>query len=295
MTRDIKLAYFKVHFAVLLFGFTGILGSLIHLNAEVLVMWRALISAAFILIILQWDKSYHPWQWSKAIRFLGIGIIVALHWWCFYGSIKLANSSVAMICLATIPFFTALFDSLISKQKLHRLDLYFAVLVLPGVFFIVNDLNQIFFWGFVVGILASVFSGLFSALNKKFIHEARPMEITFYELCTVFIVMGTVSLIQACFSPKSNFIPSTLDWGYLLILSIVCTVIAYVLSLSAMKHLSAFTTMFAYNMEPVYGILISVLILQEHKNLEKSFFIGTFWILSVVFIHSFIAFRKTGS
>ncbi|WP_199093684.1 DMT family transporter, partial [Bosea sp. ASV33] len=126
-------ARWQIHFCVLLWGFTAILGKLITLPALPLVWWRMLMVTAALLLIP------HVWRGLKAMparlrwAYAGIGVLVSLHWLTFYAAIKLANASVGATCIALGPVFLSLVEPWIAKRKFDPRELLIGVAVVPGV------------------------------------------------------------------------------------------------------------------------------------------------------------------
>lgn len=292
--KERQKAIIHLHLAVFLFGFTGILGKLILLPALVLVWWRALLSC-----IMMWPSfvkagGINSLSRRKIFTFLGIGGIVGIHWICFYGSIKLSNSSIAMICLAFIPVFTAFFESLIRKRPLNRLDVLTGLMTIPAMWLIVQHIDLSYRPGLLVGILAALFSALFASLNKKYILGASPMQISWIELFAVWLLLSLLLPVVYWSQPEWKFFPSGQDWFYLLLLSYFCTLVAYVLTLKSLHYLSAFSAMLAFNLEPVYGIILAIIVLNEHKEFNAYFYLGVFMLLSAVFVHPLLQKKLAG-
>ena len=187
-----KKSYFYVHFAVFLFGFTGILGQLIELPAITLVWWRALLTWLLLIPYMLYNGAFRQFNKGNFIIFGRIGILVALHWICFYGSIKLANASVAMICLATIPVLTAFFEAWTSRKAIMWKDALIGLLTIPGILMINQSIPDNFRLGFFVGLLAAALSALFASYNKKHITKADPILITWIELLSVWLFISFI-------------------------------------------------------------------------------------------------------
>jgi len=283
-------AYLELHIAVLLFGFTAILGDLISLPAVSIVWWRVLITSFSILFLINVRKIFRELPREKILKFMGIGILVALHWVCFYGSIKLANASVALICMATTSLFTSLLEPLLLRQKLKWYEVLLGMLIIPGMILIVNSLESGMLLGFWVGLASAFLAALFAILNKKMVTNARPLAITFLELGSAWLFLSLVFPIYYFTNPEevSLLPPTVLDWLYLVVLSLLCTTLAYTLSIRALHHISAFASTLTINLEPVYGIFLAWILLQEHKELNGSFYIGVAIILVSVFSYPYL-------
>ena len=294
MSNTTGRAYLELHLAVFLFGFTAILGDLIQLPALVLVWWRVLITCGFTAL---WRPRI--WAEIRALaprlrwRLLGIGQLVMLHWLTFYGAIKLANASVALICLGTTAFQAALLEPLILKRRISPLELGLGLLIVPAMALIANTLPGEFSLGFWMGLASAFFSTLFSVFNKQLANEVEPQQITFVELgggaLSLSLGIGLFSLYQ----PLNIWPPNWSDWGYLLLLAILCTNVAYTLAVGSLRQLSAFAANLSINLEPVYGIALAWLLLGESEQLNSSFYLGGSIIIAAVFSYAFLRHRQT--
>jgi drug/metabolite transporter (DMT)-like permease len=277
-------AYAALHICVLIWGFTAILGKLISVQALSLVWWRTAICVVALGIFIP-KRQLRAVSWPQVWRLLGIGAIVGLHWLCFYGAIKLANASVAVVAMATATFFAAFAEPLLLKQPFKWYELLLGVLILPGMWLIVGDLNANMQVGLAVGVLAALLAAVFTALNKLELNRGPvpPLAMSLIELTGGCLVMSVVTAIMqpdmAAFWPKSS------DWTWLLTLSLVCTLLPYYLTLRAMRHISAFATNLTINLEPVYGVILAGVLFREDLELTPGFYVGMGIVLSAVFGH----------
>ena len=278
-----RRAYLELHLAVVLYGFTAILGKLISISAVSIVWWRVFFASISFLFILNVGKLVKKLPRQVIIRFMLIGIIVGLHWITFYGSIKLSNASVSLICLATTSFFTSLIEPIIVKRKFNWLELALGIVILPGMYFIVNGIDVSYYQGVIVGLASALFASLFSILNKKYIDDAQPTELAGIQLFGVFVFISVCAPILFFFNPEIDWMPSMSDVFYLVILALLCTTFAYILSMRSLRHLSAFASNLVINLEPVYGILLAAAILAEYNELSSNFYIGVGIICFAVF------------
>lgn len=282
-------AYLELHIAVFLFGFTAILGDLIQLPAIVLVWWRVLITSFSLLFLIKMGRRLRGIGRKRIMQYMGIGVFVAIHWICFYGAIKLANASIALICMATTSFFTSLIEPFVMKQRLRWYELLIGLLIIPGIALIANTTEVAMLDGLIVGLLSALMAALFATLNKRMIHHADAMSITFLELSSSFLVLSLILPFFLHFSPEAvRFSPSPSDWAYLMVLSLLCTTLAYVLSLRSLQYLSAFAANLTVNLEPIYGIALAWILLDDRQELTTGFYIGCLMILLAVFSYPFI-------
>jgi drug/metabolite transporter (DMT)-like permease len=285
---DTQKAYFQLHASVFLWGFTAILGKLISISTLPLVWWRMLITSIGLLILLKGFTFLRAFSKKTILRLMGIGVIVSLHWLCFYGSIKYANASVALVCLTTTSLFTSIIEPLILKTRFQKLDFITAIIVIPAMILIVNNLEVNMYFGVLLGILSALGASIFPVLNKKMVSDIEPLQMTFIELGSGFLFLTLCLPFFFYFNENTPFVPTPFDWAYLVFLSIFCTILPYTMSLFALRKLSAFTTVFAVNLEPVYGIFMAWWMLQEDKELNLQFYIGVAVILLTVFVHPFL-------
>jgi drug/metabolite transporter (DMT)-like permease len=287
MANNQRRALLILHFCVLIWGFTAILGNLISLQETVLVWYRMGITSLSLLLLPAFWKGIRLISLKNALQVAAIGILVALHWITFYGAIKYSNVSVALTCLATVSFFTALIEPIFFRQKHNARDLLFGLAVIPGLYMVFYFTGQ-YYTGMIMGIISALLAAVFSVLNKRITSKYNPLSITFLELFSGFIFIGALLPIYFYFFPEAQLLPNRADTGYLIILSLVCTTLPFTLSLISLRHVSAFTANLTINLEPVYGILLAILFFQEHEMLSPGFYIGSSLILAIVFLHSFL-------
>lgn len=284
---DTRRAYAELHLAVFLFGFTAILGDLISLAAVSLVWWRVMLTTLSFLFIVPVRKLVRTTRRADILKFVGIGILVGLHWICFFGAVKLANPSIALVCMATASFFTSIFEPLVTRQKANIYEIVLGLLIVPGMVLIVRSADLSMHWGIVVGILAAVLAALFAALNKVLVGRLDESSVSFLELGSAWIFISIIFPVLWWWTPEalSPFWPQSWDWGYLLFLAIGCTTLAYVLALRSLRHLTAFASNLTVNLEPVYGIALAWVLLDDAEELSTGFYWGTLVILLVVFAY----------
>lgn len=284
-------AYLELHLAVLLFGFTAILGDLITLSALTLVWWRVGLTTLSLLFLVRAGKLWRTLPRHLFWKYAGIGVLVALHWLTFYGAIKLSNASVTLVCMATTSFFTALLEPAILRQRIKGFELLLGLAIVPGMALVVQHTSWDMQWGIVAGLASAFLAALFSTFNKKLIHHASSLDITFIELGASWVFLSFILPFYAWLTPEAPFWPTALDWVYLLVLALVCTTFAYVLALRALNHLSAFAANLTVNLEPVYGIALAWIILHEHEELDSGFYWGVAIILAAVLGYPFLRKR----
>ncbi len=289
-----RKALLQIHFCVLLWGFTAILGKLISLPALELVWWRMLVVVA---VLLAWPPL---WRELRAVpartlaAFAGIGVVVALHWLTFYGAIKLANASVAATTMAVAPLFLALIEPRIARRPFDARELVVGLVALPGVVLVVGGTPAGMQLGLAVGVVSAFLVAVFGALNKRYVERASPLLVTGVELGAGTAFLTVVALAWDGQGPWLA-VPGPRDAWLLLALSLGCTLLPFALALRALRHTSAFMAQLAVSLEPVYAIVLAILLLGEQRELTPWFYLGVAVILGAVFAHTWMKLRNSAS
>jgi drug/metabolite transporter (DMT)-like permease len=289
-----RKALLQIHFCVVLWGFTAILGKLISLKALDLVWWRMLIVALAVLVFPGFWRQLRAMSGRQMVIFAGIGVVVALHWLSFYGAIKLSNASVAATCMAVGPIFMAFVEPWITGRTFDRRELLFGLLALPGVVLVVGGTPSGMRLGIVAGIVSVLLVAVFGSLNKRYVEQGGPLAVTGLELGAGAVFLTVVALFWTG-EAAAIAMPDERDLTLLLVLALACTLLPYALSLVALRHINAYSAQLAVSLEPVYAILLAVLLLGEQRELTFSFYLGVTIILLVVFGHALTTRRRTVS
>jgi drug/metabolite transporter (DMT)-like permease len=283
-------AHWQIHFCVLLWGFTAILGKAITLPAMALVVWRmGLVTLALLLVPRVW-RGLRALPPRLLAIYAGIGALVALHWLTFYGAIKLANASVAVTCIALATVFLPLVEPWITGKRFQPRELLLGIAVVPGVALVVGGVPDGMRWGIVVGTISAAFVAVFGALNKRYVERADPLTVTFVELGAGALFLAACAPLLPWFG-SPLLLPGLEDGVLLLVLALVCTLLPFALSLVALRHLTAFSAQLAVNLEPIYAILLAIVLLGEQRELGAMFYAGVAVILAGVFAHPLLVRR----
>jgi len=287
-----RRAFWQVHLCVLLWGFTAILGKLITLPAQALVVWRMALVCVFLALLPKVWRGIAALKPKLILTYAGIGTIVALHWLTFYGAIKLSNASVAVSCLALGSVFAAIIEPLLTDKAWNKSELLLGILAIPGVVLLVGGVPLSMHTGIIVGIISAFLTSLFAVLNKRYVHDADPESVTFIEMSAGALFLTAASILYFGME-QTLMLPDTRDAILLLVLALACTLFPFILSLHALRHITAFTTQLALNLEPVYAIVIAALWLKEYEELTPQFYLGVSIILLAVFIQPAVqAFKR---
>jgi drug/metabolite transporter (DMT)-like permease len=294
---DTARAQLQIHFCVLLWGFTAILGKLITLPALPLVWWRMLLVVAALALVPRVWRGLRKMPARLLWAYAGIGVLVGLHWLTFYGAIKLANASVAATCIALATAFTAVVEPWLARTRFKPRDLLLGIAVLPGVALVVGGVPEEMRLGIVVGAISALLVACFGSLNKRLVdsvgENADPLTVTALELgagtLALTLLAPLMPAIFPVFAGPLLILPGGSDAAYLLLLALGCTLLPFALSLVALRHMSAFSAQLAVNLEPVYAIVLAIVLLGEQHELAGMFYLGVVVILLAVFVHPWLS------
>lgn len=286
-----KKAFIQLHLAVFLAGFTGILGPLIGMNEGLIVWYRLLLTALTMWILFSILKKLQKIPPRDILKITGVGFIAAMHWVTFYGSIRYANVSVALVCFSAIGFFTAIFEPLILKKRVNTMELLIGVLTIAGVYIIFQFDGQ-YKTGIIIGIISAMLASLFPIYNREFLKRINVETLLTWQQTGGLLVLSILLPFYLQRFPAESFLPGWESLGWLAVLSWFCSVIAFQLSANALKRLSAFTVNITYNLEPVYGIILAFVVFHENKFLGKWFFVGLGVIIFALVIHVWLLLRN---
>lgn len=287
---DKRLKYqITLHIIIFIWGFTAILGKLIETNAFVLVWYRVLIATVslwLLLFLLKKDRKIidKKDRW----RTLGVGAIVALHWLTFYLSIKFSTASLTIICLATTTVHVAWLEPIVMKRRFLWSELLIGLIIIGGIYLIANEGTQEgLYIGLSLGLLAAVLAAFFSVFNQRLVQTVSATKITLYEMFSATLVMT----FFLAFTERLNLASLTLsvnDILLLMFLGVICTSVAFLITVEIQKLLGAFTVTLSINMEPIYTLGLAAWILNEYQKLSVSFYYGASIIVLAVFGNAFL-------
>ncbi len=277
-----------LHITVFIWGFTAIFGALISISAYELVWYRMLIaSLSLVLYEYFWQKNSTNISLKSKLKLLGIGGIVALHWFFFYHSIKISTISVALVCLSSTALFTSFLSPIfIKKAKISIVDLVIGLVIILGIILIFSFETQ-YTEGIIYGLICSFCAAIFTILNEKEVKDLPASTIGMYEMIGGFVLLS-LYLFFTKDQQNYQFAISTADFWYLMLLGTVCTALAYVTGVAVMKELSAYTVVLTTNLEPVYGIILAVLIFGKKELMTAGFYQGAAIILLAVFVYPYV-------
>ena len=285
-----KLA--ALHIMVIILGFTGILGKLITLKAAYLVWYRMLIAFVALFFFMFFKNNIKKIQKKNIMPLLGIGAIVALHWLFFFEAIKVSNISIAVICLATSSLFSSFLEPIFFKRKVLAYEVIFGILVLCTLYFMLNEPptereNINYVYGYIYGIISALLATLFTLLNAKYISKIDAVEITMLEMLGGVLTISLLFIINNDYSIIHQNI-NLYDITYLTLLATICTAGVFVWMIEIMRYITPYSLIMAVNLEPIYSVIIALIIFNESETMNLSFYIGGGIILAIVFLDGYI-------
>ncbi len=272
-----------LHFTVFIWGFTGILGALISVDAVQMVWYRVLIATITLFIYFKLSKTSVKVTNKQFFQFLFTGGIVAIHWIFFFHSIKVSTVSVSLVCLSSFTLFTAILEPLIKKQRIQIADIIIGVIIIIGIYLIFKFESK-YTLGIIFGLSAAVASSLFGTINSILVQKSDPLVISFYEIMGAFFWITLYRVFDQTLLTE-RFDLSISDWLYLGLLGTICTALAYVAGVSVMRTITAFRVALITNLEPVYGIILAFIIFGNKETMSTGFYLGAIIILTAVFLY----------
>ncbi len=289
MTERIK-NLILMHFVVLIFGFTGILGKLITIEAVPLVFWRTAIGAATIYLWLKLRNKVTNKSWATIAKLCGVGILIAIHWVTFFASIKASNVSIALTMLAVSPMFVGFIEPFFFRRKIDPKEIFIASVVIVGVA-ITLKFSSGYEWGVFLGLISAFFASLFATINGVLVKEYDASNISLVELFFASLVIFLFMAVRGEVGLELIAI-DIMDWVYIIILAVVATSFAFIAFTHVMKVFTPFTTTVAINLEPIYSIILAVLIFGEEEIMGVQFYIGATLIIGAIIINTILKEKK---
>ncbi|PTT02854.1 EamA family transporter [Pedobacter sp. HMWF019] len=279
-----------LHFTVFIWGFTGILGALISINAVQMVWYRVMIASITLFLYFILSKTSIKVSRKQFLQFIFTGSLVALHWILFFHAIKVSTVSVTLVCLSSFTLFTAILEPLMKRQRMQTGDVVIGFIIILGIYLIFKFETK-YTLGIIFGLSAAVASALFSVINSSLVQKSEARIISFYEIAGAFFWITLYRLFDKSLLTET-FSLSSSDWLYLFLLGTVCTALAYVAGVGVMRYLSAFRVALITNLEPVYGILLAFLFFGNKETMTPGFYVGAVLILGAVFLYPIYKKRR---
>lgn len=275
-----------MHLIIFVWGFTGILGKLIHLDAYTIVWHRILIAVVgFGLFLLITRRDLKTNSKKDLFKLCGTGVVIALHWMTFYKAIELSTASLGILCLSTTTLHVTWLEPLVMKRRFSPVEFLMGLIVIYGIYFVSSDFSSQENEALKYGLLSALLAAMFSVFNARMSQDIAPYKMSFYELSSA-LVFVTIYLFFKGSITRDLFVMSTSDVLWLLFLGLVCTSVAFLISIKVVKRLGAFTFSLSVNLEPVYTMLLAIFILHEDEILGRDFYLGSGLIVLVIVLNA---------
>ncbi|WP_055445357.1 DMT family transporter [Lacinutrix himadriensis] len=291
MLNDKLKNYLHLHVLVFIAGFTAILGELITISSVPLVWFRMAMASILVSIYVAVSKTKIKLSLNDIAKLSIAGVIIALHWITFFGAIDASNVSITLAMFSTGAFFASLIEPLIYKRSVIWYEILFGVIVIIGVI-IITQSEMKYINGIILGITSAFLSSLFAVLNGKFLEKHSATTISFYEFISGVAFITIFLLVFYDGFSLSFFQLPTSDYIYLFILASICTAYAFIASVYVMRYISPYTVVLTYNLEPIYGIILAILLFPEKEKMTTNFYYGASLILGVVLLNGILKNRK---
>jgi len=275
-----------LHFIVFIWGFTAILGALITINAMSLVWYRVLIASITLFIYLKFKKTSFNETLFDYFKLMIGGILIALHWSTFFYAIKISNISTTLIAMSSSAVFLVLLQPLFDKKNFSFTELLLSIITIIG-FVIIFNVDGMYVRGIIFGLISAFLLAIFSMYNNKLIRKYPASKIAFYELFAAFLFLTLILFFKGDFKP-SYFDLKNSDWLYITILATLCTAYPFVVATNLLRKMGTFTIVLTNNLEPVYGILLAVIIFGDKEKMSLQFYFGALLIISSVILNAII-------
>ncbi len=272
-----------LHFIVLIWGWSPILGKLINIEGVIayqLVWFRMLITVVTIASYLILTKKDIRLPKKDIYQLVGIGAIIAFHWFCFYNAINISNVSITLVAFATGTLFTSIVEPIFYKRKIIRYEIALGMVIIGAIAMIFQVETQ-YTLGIIFGMLAALTSSFFTVFNGLLVRRIPSPIIAIYELTGGFLVLTIYLFFKGEFKPEF-FIITPGAWGWLGVLSVLGTAFPFIASVNLMKKISPYTVILTVNLETVYGIIIAYILWKKDEAMTPGFYLGTLIIIATI-------------
>jgi len=281
--------YISLHAVIFMWGFTGILGRLITIPSPSIVVLRMGIAlVGLVAFMLATKRGFYTSNRNK-LKYLGTGMVTAGHWILFFEALKVSNVSITLTTLASTSLFVAFIEPFFFKRRINPWEIFLGAGTLGGLA-IIFQAETDYSWGIMLAIGSAMLAALFGTLNGVFVKHDRPSLITAYEMLGGVLGISVYYLFTGGFQTFTP--PTAMDWVWLLILGLLCTSLAFVVSIEVMKELSPFTVSMSINMEPIYAIIFALLIFQEEEFMSPLFYLGAVIVIGMIFLNGYLKRRE---
>lgn len=290
MPNDKFKNYLHLHLIVFIWGFIGVLGKLISIDAIPLVWYRMLIASSLIAVFILYKRYSLRVTNKTLLAMLIAGVIIALHWVTFFKAIKVSNVSIALVTMSTGALFTAFLEPIWYGRKMLLYEVVFGLMVVFGLYLIYN-VNSSYSLGMGLALISALLGSIYTLINGQLIKTNKPSTISFYELMSGTLFISIYLAINGSFNKAFFTLPFN-DWFFIFILASVCTAYAFIAAIRVMRFISPYTVILTTNLEPVYGIFLALLIFGQSERMSPLFYIGALIIVTTIIADGILKNRR---
>lgn len=284
-------SHLHLHLIVFIWGFSGILGRLISIDAIPLVWYRMLFASILIYVFIRFKKIALKITRKQILQYAFGGLVIGVHWITFFYAIKISNVSIALAMMSTGAFFTLFIEAIYKKKRIDLTELLFGVLAIIGLYVIYSSEISLKL-GMLVALCSSFLSAFFSVFNAVYVKYNNAVVISFYELLFGTVLLSVYLAISGGFLDTQFFTLQPLDYLWIFILSSACTAYAFIVSIDLLKKLSAFVVMLAINLEPIYAIILALILFPKEEIMPTLFYVGALIIVLTVVANGVVSALK---
>lgn len=292
-TQPSLRSYLHLHLLVLIWGFTAIIGLLVSISSLSLVLYRTLLAMVGLGVLLFVRRIDARLSFGSVLRILGVGVVIAFHWFLFFGAARVSTVSVCLAGMSTTSLWTSLVEPLFTRKRISWLEVLLSVVVIIGLYVIfLFEFDHLL--GLLMALGSALLAAVFSVFNGQLVQRHEPLVITFYEMMGAFLTTALfIPLYHGLIAPNEplQLVPTWHDWPYILTLAWICSVYAYTVAIKLMRQFSIFAMNLTFNLEPVYGIVLAFLIFGEKERMTTGFYVGTLVILLSVLAYPWLNAR----
>ncbi len=289
-------SYLQLHFLVLIWGFTAILGLLVTIAPAALVLYRTVLAAMGLAVVIYFQKKDFGVSRRQVFRMMAVGTLLSAHWILFFASARISTASVCLAGMSTTSLWTSFVEPLVGRKRVNPVEVVLGLVALAGLYLVFHfEFDHAL--GLVLALGSAFLAACFTVANSHFVKQHDAFVITFYEMvgASICSLLFVFLFNQYGFNNNLPLLPVPADWPWILILALVCTVYAYSMGTHLMKQFSAYMLSLTVNLEPVYGIALAFLIFGEKERMTTGFYLGTLVILGAVLAYPILLRRKRAS
>ncbi|MBE9460663.1 DMT family transporter [Dyadobacter subterraneus] len=279
-------SYLHLHFLVLIWGFTAIVGLMVSISPIALVFYRTFLAGLGLAVVMLVKKKKFDVTGADLRRMFFVGCILSSHWILFFAAARVSTASVCLAGMATTSLWTSLIEPLVNRRPIKPLEVGLGILAFAGLY-VVFKFEFDHALGLGLALASALLAAMFTVANSRFVQRIDAFTITFYEMvgASLFSLLFLIVAESRGWTNNMPVWPKGQDWIWILFLAWICTVYASTMATQLMKQFSAYLINLTINLEPVYGIALAFFYFGEKERMTQGFYLGTILILLAVLLY----------